>query len=274
MHRFVATLLMAATAFADGIASAQLSNTTTRTIPASASAHGLNGMYFQTDLTLSNLSPDGEAFFGLTYLCSSGCPDTQVPPFAGFYLSGREVRVFPDVVRSVFGLSESAGAISIYRIVSGTAPAPWVATSRTSATTASGCAYGMAVPAASYFYPGSGGYYLLLDLASSGGDLTTGYRTNVGIVNPLDRGFLTPFPVTVTLNLFTSSGTQIGSPLVLVVSGAAQVNDVFRAVGGAPTPFEHAYLTIQSTGAILPYATVIDNVTGAPWYVPPTQDIP
>ena len=82
----------------------------TITIPAVASVHGLAGAFFHSDLDALNPSSTRAATIRLRYRCSTGtCPDTAKT----LVIEPREQRHLDDVVATLFGAAESAGALEI-----------------------------------------------------------------------------------------------------------------------------------------------------------------
>jgi hypothetical protein len=92
----------------------------------------------------------------------------------------------------------------------------------------------------------------------SGGDLTSGSRSNAGAYNPQ------PVPVDVTFALHKGDGTELG-----IYSRTYQPNEayqlypnVFDLLGVGSMAAKDAYLVVTATAPVFPYVTVIDNVSG------------
>lgn len=220
------------------------------TVPAVASARGLAGTYWRTDLWVVNQSNDSLGIT-LAYACRSGCGPNPIPTFS-VALQPNEVRLIEDVVNTAFASPETAGALHLYVPCFGCS-APFFATSRTySAPSSESGTYGTAVPAFSqsqYTYKA-----MFLGLASNGGDLSSGFRTNAGV--DAIRG------CTVTYHLKDSSGRTLGAPISLPVWRPHQIDDIFLAVGAGGVITQNAVLEITTTAPAVPYVIVIDNRTG------------
>jgi hypothetical protein len=91
-----------------------------------------------------------------------------------------------------------------------------------------------------------------------------GTRTNLGLVNT------TATPTTVEVKLYTSDGTLLGTrSYALGAFGYLQDDGVFGKVTAADVADGFAVLrTVTPGGAFLAYASVIDNRSGDPVYVP------
>jgi hypothetical protein len=110
---------------------------------------------------------------------------------------------------------------------------------------------------------------LFLGLSYSGGDLTTGFRSNAGAYNP------GPDPVTVTATLYDASGTMLGSPYTATLGPyePAQIN-IFKVTGNGSVVTRDAYLIVTATAPVFAYVTVNDNVSGDQIYLRATDDRP
>ena len=111
---------------------------------------------------------------------------------------------------------------------------------------------------------------VLVGLGSSGGDLSQGFRSNVGVYNPSSSA------VSVTVALYGSSGTTLGDPvpLVLAANEARQVNDIFSAAFAASTLSRNAYAVVTSSAGVFSYATVIDNQSADSVFIAGADDGP
>jgi hypothetical protein len=221
----------------------------TVTVPASASIHGQNNAFFQTDLWLVNESPvvsvpvTARHFCFAGQTCGGGVKTANVPP--------RGTAQYADAVGSFFGDPGTAGALEITydsalsrvtiltRTYSPSLPAP---------TTGSG------LVALEDFEART--LSVISGLASNGGDLSSGFRSNVGAYNPDGES-----SGNVTFTLFDAQGAQIGQPVVKPIGPKepVQVNDIFAAAGASQTVTTNAYVVVSSNLDIFSYATVIDN---------------
>lgn len=221
------------------------------TVPASAAIHGLNGTYFRTDLRLLNQSYIDPVTVALGY-SGGGHPGSVT-------LAPREARELNDVVGTFFAAPETSGGITI-RWSGG----PVAASSRTYTDSAARGTIGTQIPALEDYRSMSAA--LFVALASSGGDLTKGFRSNAGVFNP--AYFAAHASTSVTFALYDSLARPLGVPLTIEVGGTAQINDIFAALGAGTVVTKNARLVVTSSLPVFPYVTVIDNLTGDSFYVP------
>jgi hypothetical protein len=230
------------------------------TVPAAASIHGLAGTFFHTDLWLINSRSSPVVGCSIRYLCAVNCgglPTGYQAP-TNIFLAPGEVRFVADAVQSLFVAPETAGAIRIAFPRDGILS---VASRTYSATEGGAAAFG--ATAAALADQSAVTTALFVGLASGGNDLRSGTRSNIGIVNAAVFSTVFAAPATVTITLFTPDGTQLGSQLTLYVPVAAQVTNIFGAVGADSMSVENAYAVVTSDVPVFPWATVIDNQTGA-----------
>lgn len=236
-------------------------STFTLYIPTSASIHGNAGTFFHTDLWAFNRAFDHSLTVNATYHCFTGpCADAT----RTFVLGPRVSNFFTDVGGVLFGNPETAGAIEM------TYPSPTedlVATTRTYTPSAPLPTNGTAIPALSLSEARTRA--LFLGLASNGGNLTAGFRTNAGAFNP------GPFDTVVTYTLFDDNGRLIGSTTQsLATRKAGQITDIFNAAGAGSTVTTNAVLVVTSPSPVFPFVTVIDNQSGDSVYAAPSSDLP
>ena len=239
-----------------------LARVATMTIPASASIHGQNGTFFQTDLWVLDSSPLFVATVTARHRCfaSQTCGATS----QSFEVAPRQCVYFTDVLVTLFGDPGTAGAIELSydtstritvlsRTYSPSLPAP------TTGTSVPALAPEDALTRA-----------VLVGLGSSGGDPSQGFRSNVGAYNPGSAA------VSVTVTLYGSAGTTLGDPvpLPLAANEARQVNDIFSAAGVASTLSRNAYAVVTSNAGVFCYATVIDNQSADSVFVAGAEDGP
>jgi hypothetical protein len=230
-------------------------------VPTSASIHGNAGAFFHTDLWAFNRSFDSSLSVTATYLCFAGaCSGGS----GTFVLAPRESRIFTDVGVSLFGKAETAGAIELtYTSVTD----DLVATTRTYTPSLPLPTNGTAIPALPLTEARSRA--LFLGLASNGGNLSSGFRTNAGAYNP------SPFNTIVTYTLLEQDGTPIGSAVQsLSPRTAGQINDVFLAAGAGTMVTTNVVLVVTSTFPVFPFVTVVDNQSGDSVYATPINDQP
>jgi len=222
-------------------------------IPAAAHAAGSGGTAWRTDLEIHNR---GDAGASVRIDILPWNRDNATSVSAGpFDVPADGSLRFPDVVDTLFGTS-TACALRV-AVAGGDA----LVTSRTFNDTPGGT-YGQFIPAIEDGTVTSGTVRLVQLTGSA--DPATGFRTNIGVLN------VTASPIDVVVELFDAGGLPLGSlPVTLPPYGATQLNDVFRAVGAGDVPDGWASVrTTTPDGRFVAYASVVDNRTGDPVYVP------
>jgi len=221
-------------------------------VPAAAHVTGYGGVLWRTDLDLVS-GGNGPARYRLELLPASGEPIES----AERTLAAGHAERLADVVGTVFG-AQGAGAIRV-SVLEG----ELVAASRTYAVGAAG-SFGQAVPAVAVDGGSSGGEALRLTGLSGSLADDTGFRTDIGAVNLSDQ------PVSLDIELHAGDGTVIGHRQLDLGAGRwGQLDRVFR--GLAATPVVGGYAVLTSDGdlsQVRAYASVIDNRTGDPVYLP------
>jgi PKD repeat protein len=229
-------------------------------VPTSGHTGGLNGTQWVTDLVLTNPGLS-DAVARLYFMKAS--QDNTAAVAHPVVVPLRRALKLTDVVSTTFLVHSGSGAILVGSDV------PLIVTSKTYNQTSTGT-YGDAfagVPLAQAFGPGQSAW--LTGLSQSASD-TTGFRTNIGVVNAGPRW------VQVAIALYGSDGTWLGTRNIdLYAYQFQQMDRIF--VGLAPNGVDGGYALVSSDtpGAVLfAYASVIDNGTGDPIgvsaAVPPT----
>ena len=222
----------------------------TTTVPSIASVHGQNGIFFHTDLWLFNRDPNPvtvTARYRCFALQSCGAGTVSFP------MDGSSTKTFSDVVSTLFGSAESAGALELF--VTSQVPEALYTLSRTYSPALPAATSGASIAALPA--TAASGNAVLVGLAGNGGDTSSGFRTNVGVYNP--QGV----PTNVGFRLQRSDGTLIGTTsLTLAAFEARQLNDIFASTGHGEVVTLDAVLFVTSDVPIFGFATVIDNRTG------------
>lgn len=222
----------------------------TTTVPSVASIHGVNGAFFHTDLWLFNRDVNTVTVTA-RYRCFAGqnCGAGAV----SFQMDGGSAKTYTDVVSTLFGSSDSAGALELF--VTSQVPEALYALARTYSPALPAPTAGAAIAALPA--TAANGSAVFVGIAGNGGDTSSGFRTNVGVYNPLG------FPTNVGFRLQASDGTLIGTTtLTLAAFEARQLNDIFASVGHGEVVTLDAVLFVTSDLPIFSFATVIDNRTG------------
>ena len=210
----------------------------TWTIPGIVNANGLNGTHFVSDVSITNPG-NGPAHVTLSFFPSSAPPKSST-------LGPGETVVTSDVAASLFGVTGSAGALSV------ASDQPLLIRAKTYNTAASGT-YGVALPV------------LLSDRLLGAGDVadslwitqdasgSSGYRTNVAVVFPDDEGG------EATVTVYDADGREVGrKDFSLDAPGLQQF--AVGSFAGAVSVGRAQVQVIRGTAA--GYTVVVDNVTG------------
>jgi hypothetical protein len=212
------------------------------TLPAAASIHGVPPAFFHSDVRVFNPSPDTAATVTATYRCFTGsCPAVLEKSFE---VGPREMKVLDDVVATLFGAPETAGAIDLAGRVH--------VESRVYTPERGAPTTGTSIPGQPAAEATTQAALLSLSHSAAPG---RGFRTNVGVYNPA------PEPHVVTISLRRPDGTEL-AVLTRTVPPflPLQVNDVFTTAGVTQdVPAAWALVTGDGTRSFLAYATVIDN---------------
>jgi hypothetical protein len=221
-------------------------------VPAVAHVVGAGGEVFQSDLSVFNplgVGVDAE----LTLVPTGGGEHLHVP----VTIPPNQAVLFEDLVSSVFGLGDTSGALRI----SFPAGRTLTAVSRTSAMTANG-SFGQFIPAQTFTEAaslGAGGATRVLPYLEKSED----FRSNVGFVEVLG------LEARLELSMHDESGAVLAQrELTVPPLRHRQVNDVFAFL--QVTARSHAAIraTLKSHGRVFVYASVIDNHSSDPVYVP------
>jgi hypothetical protein len=232
----------------------------TLTVVGTASIHGQAGSFFHTDLWVLNRSFTQSLAVTANLHCFAGLPCGLGT--ASFTLQPREQTLYSDVLSSLIGASGTAGTLELSW---DSAAGEISASARTYSPSAPAPTNGTGVPALA---PNeSRARAVFTGLASNGGDLTAGFRSNVGAYNP------SAVPTTVTFALFDATGLLLGTTSHTTAAFEAfQLNDIFATVGSPSTVAQAATLVVSSNVPIFSFVTVIDNRTNDSSFLLPTDD--
>jgi hypothetical protein len=217
-------------------------------VPAAAHVTGSNQTDWRTDLEVVNRGT-ANARYRIELLVSGS--DNTTP--AGHELelaAGRSVR-YRDVLQEMFGVA-GTGALRITPLTGAV-----LVSSRTYNQLATGT-YGQYIPAFTLADAlAAGEVARLVQLAGSG----SGFRTNIGIASAA------AVPTAVQVEIFDGGGTLLETiTQELAPYGHVQLNDVFEGVGE-----QTGFALVRSdtpAAQLFPYASVVDNGSGDPVYIP------
>jgi len=218
------------------------------TLPSSARAEGLNGAFYTTDVTASNVTSSSAS---LTFKFLGNNTDGTAGDERTFALAAGRTQNFADILGSVFGRTSDYGAISVSSDSLG------LAILGQTSTPGFGGTFGQSVPIT-----------VSTELIRKGAPRSivairedSAFRTNLILSNA------TVAAVDVDLNLVAENGAALGNKRVsLPPLGMTQVTRVVRDLGVSAnvTGARLVLSTATTGGAFSAYASVIDNVTNDP----------
>lgn len=220
-------------------------------IPAIAHAAGANGAQFRSDLFL--LNPN--LFTSSVTLAAKRWDFPEAESVATITLSGGEVRVIPDVFRTLFGKS-GVGRLRFFSSQHQYGVSIR-ATSRLYTVEPSGATYGVVMPPVGELQS-AGEMQVLEILGPRGGSQ---FRTNLALVEL--RELVVPYtPAEGRVEVFGPGGELIDEfEFVVPRASAAHYLDIFRSRGLGDGP-EVALIRVSvSSGRITAFASSVDRVT-------------
>lgn len=217
---------------------------------------GYNNVNWRTDLEVQNPG-DTRATYLIALLVRD--QDNSTPAFqAKFSLDPGKSARYPDLLMTVFGVSKGAAAIRVTPI-----NGQILVNSRTYNQLPSGT-FGQFVPAIPRAQAISFGQTGRLIGLAHDPSLAAGFRTNLGFVN------LSPAPIQVEADFYLGDGTNLGRKTYdLLAFEFIQIDKAFEQVTSSPV--DDGYIVVRTTtggATFLAYASVTDNITGDPTYVP------
>ncbi|HNX49700.1 MAG TPA: pre-peptidase C-terminal domain-containing protein [Thermoanaerobaculaceae bacterium] len=223
-------------------------------LPAAAHLGGSAGTNWRTDPEIHNPGPASATF--TIELLKRDQPNPS-PASRSFSLDpGRSIR-YPDVLDQVFGFSGSA----TLRVRPSQGKV--MVTGRTYNDVSTGT-FGQFIPGVSGTRGFAAGETARLVQLAQSADASRGFRTNLGLVN------ISAVPATITVTLSRGDGTVVGTKSYpLGAFEFKQIDRIFSSVTTQGVDDGFAVLTTASAGAaFLAYASVIDNRSGDPIYIP------
>jgi hypothetical protein len=216
--------------------------------------HGALGTLFTSDLSITNGS-SGPRTVDLTLLAAGLAPPPSPP--APLTLAAGQTVVLRDVLQTAFGYTTDVVAgLKIHP----ESPASIVASVRTTTpNNAGGGSFG-------FFLNGS----KASDALSAGGKAVSIHLENDALFRT-NFGFLeiAGASVTVRATFFDADGLPLGTRSYTVPAGGFAQKSAAELLGAATAGNGYIEFTIDSgAGAVLPFATVVDDLTGDAIYVP------
>lgn len=223
-------------------------------VPTAAHLPGYQGTQWRTDLEIHNYTLDQATYEVALLVRNQSNPE---PRKVRFTLSSRRTVRYTDALMSLFSFN-GAAALEIVP-VSGAV----MVVSRTYNQAASGT-YGQYVPAIPRSEAIPFGKQGRLIMLSHDPTLKTGYRTNLGLVSA------SPAEIAVDVLFHDGNGNLIGGrTYVLAAFEYRQIDRAFEEV--TPSAIADGYISVEAATAgarFFAYASVVDNVTGDPIFIP------
>lgn len=236
-------------------------------VAAAAHSAGSENTFWVTDVWI--VAPDGAAQVDVHYLAAGltqSSANLALPPVRVTVPAGGQLTL-ADVLGSRFGVTSGAGALRFRSV--GSPAAPILVASRTYNTGATGT-YGQFIPGlpADRAFGLSDGTAATAQQAIGLLNDPVEFRTNVGVLNVSATD-----PATVKIEVRSRSGELLGSISETFQPWTGlQYNRIFQAIGRDPEDDARAIVRVTAgAGRVLAYASVVDNRTGDPIYVPGTN---
>ena len=243
-------------AFLDDVELSASPRFVTLTVPTAASVDGANGERFQTTLVLTNVALyTRRVDVALRCASSAPCATSAV----SLLLAPGETRAFADLLLDVFGKQNGAGAIEVTYEAT---PGPIVVSARAATVHAERPGNGMALPVLPTSAARNAATFFGLTDGRAGAG---GTRVNAGVYNPSDATIFVGFSV-------HDENGDVRNTVFRWIEGRewAQIDDLFSRAGlGPATP--GSYVTFQAEAAVFPFLISIDNRSGDPTFLEPTE---
>lgn len=233
-------------------------------IPVAGHLMGVGGSNWMSDISIQNFQATPLAV-GIVVIESGASADNvaplQTPSGSAVTIPPNGTRILRDVLAGHRGLSETAGAILIG------ADKPFAVASRTYVVSPSGATQGQSVMPVRDFLDNSLGHVNLADAAAYVPGLTANarYRTNLGFV----AGSSSSSGLMIEVMLRGADGTSLGSRM-FTVSGGSFMHAQFSSAAITSATFDEGsatYRIVAGSGAVVPYASIVDNLSQAAFYV-------
>ncbi len=222
-------------------------------VPAVASASGLGGIQWRSDLRIYN--PGAQPLkVHLEFLPRYG--DSAAAATISRWVLPKATVWIADVVQEILGEGGHNGSVRVTWDDSDTVP---VVVSRTFTPVGGGAAgtFGQLIPAVADTRLARPGRRLVIP----GVEHSSAYRTNVGLANPGDAG------TGVTVHVYDASGSEVGSNGYGIPAGQS-IQLPLSAIATLPAEFRGSVVIEVTNGSpVTAYASVVDQATGDPIYI-------
>ncbi|MGV8039265.1 MAG: hypothetical protein AB2L07_04055 [Thermoanaerobaculaceae bacterium] len=226
-------------------------------LPAAAHVAGAAGTNWRSDVEIHNPGST-QARFTIALLKKD--QDNGSPPGAAFTLDGGKAVRYGDVLAAP-ALGFAFSGSGTLRVTPSAGEV--MATMRTYNDQATGT-FGQFIPGQLQASAITAGQQARLIMLAQSVSTTTGFRTNLGVVNVVGSTMV------VTIDLYRGDGTLLGTQTVsLRAFEHKQIDRIFTLVTTGEVSDGYAVLrTTSQNGAFVAYASVIDNRSGDPIYIP------
>lgn len=222
-------------------------------IPVAGRVPGANGTFWRTDVRIFNPSAVSDIQVTLHFL-PMGLDGSNIPGRL-VTVPKRQMVVLDDVVGNFFELPSAIGAV---RIDSDTDFSySFSADSRTYTDSTSGGTFGQFVPAMDGAFKKS----VVLHVSR-----TNAFRTNAGVMNANRE------PVVVTASLVGADGTLMTPEVALTIPPMSMIQSDIASMFGTTREVANGFILFDATLPVLTWASVIDNQSGDPVFVPGAED--
>ena len=219
-------------------------------VPIAGSVMGANNAFFRTFLRVFNPSDTDMITIGGAFL-KTGQDNTNAPEMT-FMLAPQEVRIFEDVVSSLFNDS-GLGAIRLH------SDDMFMVTSRiftdSQCENPSGGTFGQFAPGFKVSEALMNGTILHLNFTSD-------FRSNVGFANTSEM------MANVTVRLWGPGGMMAEEAIMIEPRGAVSPTAVSDLFGMPNLDQENLYVTFMSDQPVFGYGSVVDNTTQDQIFIP------
>lgn len=233
-------------------------------LPSSAFRAGRNGAEFRTDLRVLNPGAAAVTVTATFYDQASGA----AVPAAPFAIPGRSQAAHDNILQSLFGRTLVQGAYGPIRF-DATGPVVVSASVNNVNACGTGAVSGQWLPGLDASEALRAGVIPQVAVSS---DASTGYRTNLVLMNPSAAG------ATVSVRVRKGDGSLLSSATIgpLPPNGFRQValDDPSAFPGVAGESDSNLWVEISSDRPVLAFASVIHNVSGDPFAVVAVPDTP
>lgn len=240
-------------------------------IPAAAHITGANNTLFMTDIAIQNFGTSPITIDLLFVEAGENNPDNVFPIFPagstgsiGFTVPAGGNLLISDVLKNFRGTSDVRGAI----LVGSGDGRPFAVTSRTYSLTATGGSLGVTVPPVRDFLNDAFGTTnnAMAVAYVPGLIVNSQYRTNLGLV----AANLGSAPLVIEVALNDANGPILNAKRTFTVLGGNFEQVQFSTTLLTSANFNVGSATfriLSGTGSVVPYATVIDNLTADAVYI-------